>query len=149
MNYPSIETRLEKYKLVDQSTNCWLWIGDKIRIGYGRIWFRGKTRLVHRVSAHLYFGLDIDDSNTPILHKIECPNRNCFNPQHLKIGTLSENIQDSVKLKTHPQARKDKCPKCGGLYFIGITRTGIRKDKTYRKCRFCIKQNKIKRENRI
>lgn len=84
---------LDKYKIVDEITGCWRTQGVKLTKGYAVIFFNEKQRRIHRVSAHLYLGLDLD-SDLLSLHKTECPYRDCFNPDHLYIGTAQNNAHD-------------------------------------------------------
>lgn len=93
---PDIKTRLSLKKKVDPTTQCWLWMGEKNREGYGRITYMGKKRLVHRVSAMVFKGYDLSTYDTCKLQiNHECINRNCFNPAHLTIGTHCDNMEDT------------------------------------------------------
>lgn len=92
-------------------TNCWLWFGSKDGNGYGKIKIEHRMYKIHRISASLYLGLELD-SILPVLHKDNlCRNRNCWNPEHLYVGTLSQNTNDSVKFGTHIHAKRTHCPK--------------------------------------
>jgi hypothetical protein len=74
---------------------CWLYLGSSNRAnGYGQIWFKGKRTHVHRLSAHAHLGLDLSDGSKYALHKPECPNRTCWNPEHLYVGTAKDNYRD-------------------------------------------------------
>lgn len=71
---------------------CWLWCGNLSRDGYGTISLNGGvTRRVHRVSAHLFFGVPLDDERL-VLHT--CDVRNCWNPDHLYMGCHADNMRD-------------------------------------------------------
>jgi hypothetical protein len=52
-----------------------------------------KKYYVHRLAAHLWLGLDLD-SRVCVLHR--CDNPPCFNPDHLFLGTQSDNLRDSI-----------------------------------------------------
>lgn len=49
-----------------------------------------------------------------ILHIRECPNKNCWNPNHLYEGTHRDNVLDSVAIGTHnfvqPERITTHCP---------------------------------------
>lgn len=85
-----IYVRLERYKVIDPVTNCWLWIGKTDKDGYGRINYLYSEVGVHRLAAHLYRGLPLD-SLLLVCHKDICPNKGCFNPDHTFDGTYSDN----------------------------------------------------------
>jgi hypothetical protein len=67
--------------------NCWEWTGAK-KEGYGIY----NKDTVHRLSYRLHRG------NIPermcVRHK--CDTRHCWNPEHLEIGTIQDNIDDKV-----------------------------------------------------
>ena len=69
---------------------CWDWEGY-YRDGYGTIRYQGKTWLAHRLSYKLFVG---DLGEFHVLHK--CDNRKCVNPDHLYLGTNSDNVRDRV-----------------------------------------------------
>ncbi len=68
---------------------CWLWVGALNKDGYGNF----GSKLAHRVSWEIHYG------KIPIglcvLHRCDVPN--CVNPQHLFLGTHSDNMQDMFK----------------------------------------------------
>lgn len=83
---------------INKDTNCWEWRWGKTTAGYGEIYYEGKTRYVHRVSAIVWLGFDIK-SKLLICHL--CNNPRCFNPEHLYIGDDKENHEDRAALITH------------------------------------------------
>jgi hypothetical protein len=91
---PSIEERLFNARNIDTITNCWNFTKRLNWAGYGQINWAGKTFRVHRVSAALFLKFDIT-SKLCVLHK--CDNPTCFNPEHLFIGTIKDNVHDSIK----------------------------------------------------
>jgi HNH endonuclease len=120
---PVIDRILAKV-VVDDATECWVFIGGHDNHGYGRVWHLGAMRLPHRVTYEYYvapipFGLSLDHL---------CRVRACCNPTHLEPVTHHENVLrgNSVKSRTH-------CPQ--GHEFTAentrITRQGSRS------CRVC------------
>lgn len=102
-----IKRKLEVSKVIDSATGCWLFNGNVESNGYGRIYFLSKQVGVHRLSAYLYLNLSLKDlwySKIYVLHKDICPNRNCFNPAHIRLGSQADNMADRAAKITH-------CPK--------------------------------------
>ena len=78
--------------------DCWIWTGGVFNNGYGAIWFKGRNRGVHIIAAILYMDYELPAHWDPLYqvnHK--CNNRLCFNPEHLYIGTQSQNNSDIAK----------------------------------------------------
>jgi len=68
---------------------CWEWTAS-LRRGYGRIEYNYKYLPAHKVSWEIHNG-PISD-NMLVLHR--CDNRKCVNPNHLYLGTYSDNVCD-------------------------------------------------------
>lgn len=111
--------------------DCWV-IG--VSGNYTPIRLNGTMYNVHRLSAYLYHSLDIEDINIQVNHKVECSRPNCWNPNHIYIGSQSENLKDQVKRGTHHNAKKELCPR-GHKYDQFIVRR--RDGKISRRCSQC------------
>lgn len=89
------ETPEERFwKFVHKGEGCWEWTGNLAR-GYGRLRLNDKKRTriqVHRFSWELHQG-PIPDGAL-VCHR--CDNRRCVRPDHLFLGTYSDNALDSV-----------------------------------------------------
>jgi hypothetical protein len=93
--------RLWKRTVINKDTGCWLLSGFKDKDGYVRVYYLATNVRVNRLSAHLFLGLDLKDKKQQSNHKFECPNRNCWNPEHLYVGNQYQNVRDSMKAGTH------------------------------------------------
>ena len=81
---------------------CWIWTGNqRKKQGYGGFRYLGKMMLAHRVSYILYKGdFDIELS---VCHS--CDHPSCVNPDHLFLGTHSDNMKD-MALKGRGKSKK-------------------------------------------
>ena len=128
---------LLKNTIID--TDCWLYQGAPHgSTGHCKVRWNGKKVYIHRLSAHLHWGFDLD-SPTLILHKICCQHPNCWNPEHLYEGTKKDNIQDSILCGTYKnviaeaESARTDCPH--GHPLDGVRSNGKRYCKTCNRIR--------------
>lgn len=85
--------------VVDTGDECWLWGEDHcIAHGYGYFWdpTDDKMKRANRWAWRFFRGAV--PSTKHVLHKCPGkPNRRCVNPNHLALGTMSENMRDAYR----------------------------------------------------
>jgi hypothetical protein len=89
--------------LVDQSEDCWRWLGGLRADGRGQINMRSKTWVAHRLIYTLLIG-EIPPGLT-IDHL--CRNGICCNPAHMEPVTAAENTRRMLAVR---YAGRDSCP---------------------------------------
>ena len=85
---------MDVLKLIDNikilPNGCWQWQGSKNPDGYGNITQDKKRYTTHRFAYELFVGVIPEGGH--VLHS--CDNPSCCNPEHLRIGTNYDNVQD-------------------------------------------------------
>jgi hypothetical protein len=106
---------------------CWVWNGALSHDGYGRFGRHiNGERYVHRIMYEYYFGTIPDGLTIDHL----CRVRNCCNPFHLEVVTLTENISRG-NYGWHGQ--KTHCPR-GHEYNVDNTYFNKRNERYCRAC---------------
>ena len=96
---PMIE-RIGANTIFDENTGCWLHQGRQDRFGYSYVKdTKGRNRRVHRISASEFLGLELNNRKLNANHKDCCPHKNCWNPDHLYVGTQQDNVNDRKRVK--------------------------------------------------
>lgn len=93
-------------KCAKRKNGCWEWVGTKDKNGYGKTKANGKTIKPHRISYAIANG-DFDQSFY-VCHK--CDNPSCINPDHLFLGTNSDNQKDCVRKGRKPNRDGENHP---------------------------------------
>ncbi len=140
------------YMLMFASSNisdehCYVYNGP-LSSGYGVISIDGIVYKVHRLSAAIFHNLDLNDETQQVNHKVGCPNRNCWCPDHIYVGTQKQNMEDKQQTdkavtglwgNALNQTKRTHCPK-GHEYTPENTR--IQAGTNKRQCRECARLSK-------
>ena len=120
---PAIDRFEEKFS---KSEGCWLWTAALDDKGYGAFGYEGKVQKAHRVSVQLYNGVELS-SDEHVCHTCDTPA--CVNPEHLFVGTRSDNMKDMVsKGRQSPGLRKlllTDIPEVSRLIATGMTQKEV------------------------
>lgn len=92
---------------VDKSGPCWLWTGATLKTGYGSIRINKKAERAHRVSFEMAKGAIPGG----MLIRHTCDEPRCVNPDHLILGTHSQNAIDACERGQHPCGEASKLAK--------------------------------------
>lgn len=84
----------------DPNAGCWLWARGYCTDGYGAAGLKPYSRRAHRASYEVFCGPI--GGGLHVLHRCDTPA--CVNPDHLFLGTRSDNMQDAAaKGRLHPK----------------------------------------------
>lgn len=86
---------LNHYILGGPLGTCWEWSLGRNHGDYGQLRYKGVMTRAHRLSFS-HHNPNVNIEGKVILHT--CDNPCCINPEHLRLGTQADNMQD-MKLK--------------------------------------------------
>jgi hypothetical protein len=94
--------RFERSYIPEPNSGCWLWLGAVTLAGYGQMYYPPQNMVrAHIVAWELYRG---PRRGLHVLHN--CDNPCCVNPDHLRLGTQQDNMDDR-------EARHRRTPPAG------------------------------------
>jgi len=83
--------KLRFMRYVNKTSTCWYWTGACYRGGHGQFNLKGKMRTAH----HLLLTTQPDTNKGECALHL-CHEPSCVNPDHIYIGTRSDNNQDEA-----------------------------------------------------
>jgi hypothetical protein len=140
------ESRLRFYTRIalppphDAKNGCWNWSAALNSGGYGAIFFNQRNQSAHRVSYEIFTGTSIPPGLS-VLHS--CDNPSCVRPDHLRLGTERENLEDmDARGRRKRKKRVTHCLR--GHEFtpentIVSTQQGVTRRITRRSCLECVR----------
>lgn len=96
--------------LIQDDDSCWLWQAAKYQNGYGAFRvpkgfpYSTKMILAHRFAYLLTHGTDSIPESYKVCHSCDMPS--CVNPNHLFVGTQSDNLNDMISKNRHSKVRR-------------------------------------------
>jgi hypothetical protein len=90
MKRQTLRVRFEAKYIPEPNSGCWLWTAACNQAGYGEISVGAERHGAHRISWELHRGKIPE--RMYVLHR--CDNPSCVNPEHLFLGTQSDNAID-------------------------------------------------------
>jgi hypothetical protein len=121
---------------------CWEWIGSKLKDSYGQLKVNNKTTRAHRLAYELFKGSI--PKNMWLCHT--CDNRGCVRPEHLFLGSPTDNVRDMINKGRNSNGNKIKtqCPQ-GHLY----TKENTYRRGNSRKCKICTIKRSGERQKKM
>lgn len=119
-----------KKKSLTNEKGCFLFQGKTTKNGYGRVQINNVETYIHRFS-YSYFKMEIPEG-LKVLHTCDIPN--CWNPEHLFLGTQKENMHDMLNKGRGFYQNRNNCSK-GHEYTL--ENTYIHKTTKARTCKIC------------
>lgn len=124
---PGWLSRHEEKIVVVSESGCWIWVGCCQPSGYGKVRLYSKAP----EQAHRAFYIVLKGPIPDGLHvRHTCDVRCCVNPDHLVLGTPSENMQDMARRErgNTRRLRAENVKEIRERYALGATQSDLSGD---------------------
>jgi len=89
-------------RCITNDNGCWVWTGARATDGYGVVTYNMRDNVkLHRIVYELTTGEDI----TGKVVRHTCDNPLCINPDHLLVGTHTDNMKDRDSRERHGKSK--------------------------------------------
>jgi len=147
---PLIERFFQK---VDKSGNekfpdCWIWDAGRTSKNYGSFkHYQDRSAIGAHVSSYLFHIGEIPDGQ---IVRHNCDNPPCVNPEHLILGSHSDNMKDMLERDRHSWANRERthCRRGHEFAVFGVVNRTKKDGTSYRTCKECIKINRKNNKNK-
>lgn len=132
-----LRVKFEEKVAAFPSDDCWLWTGSSDRRGYGQMRHDGRLRIATHLSLLIYRNVEVP-LGMMACHRCDTPA--CVNPEHLFIGTASDNMRDCArKGRLSPPPRAKRHDRCSAGH--DLTQPGGRYESRHGGCVLCARRN--------
>lgn len=147
---PLIERFFQK---VDKSgseayPDCWIWTGGRTSKDYGAFkYYQDRSAIGSHVSSYLFHIGEIPEG---MLVRHRCDNPPCVNPEHLIIGSKSDNMKDMVERDRHGWVNRERthCRRGHEFSVVGVKVSTKANGKSFRTCKECSRMMDAKRRKK-
>lgn len=139
--YHNKAQRMEAFEhkyIPEPNSGCWLWHGSCCRDGYGNFYDGKRVIGAHRFSWQAHKG--VIPGGLHILHKCDTPS--CVNPDHLFLGTHTDNMRDMTAKGHNRMKEKTHCKY--GHEFTPDNITNEKREHKRRRCKACERVRALK-----
>lgn len=141
------KTKERFFNKINKTGTCWVWLASKKSDGYGNFYsnLKGVNKNISAPRFSWIFHFGSIQKDICVLHK--CDNPSCVNPEHLFLGTHTDNMRDKMKKGRH-KSTKSSSKYCKRGHEFTIKNTYLTKDDG-RHCKKCRADRERARRNRI
>ena len=148
-NMPLIERFLQKVDKSgsDKYPDCWIWVGGRTSKDYGSFkYYAERSAIGAHVSSYLFHLGEVPEGMR-ICHR--CDNPPCVNPDHLFLGSNSDNMKDMVTKDRHgvSSRKRTHCRRGHSFQEFGVYERSLKNGKTDRICKECQRSKALEKRH--